>query len=355
MIIDRYITREVLKPFVTICTVLILVFGCYIATRYLEDAVHGQLPGTTVILLILLRIAIALEVLLPTTLFLSVVIALGRLYRDSEMTAMFACGISMARVIKSVFWVSVITALIVGCFSLVIRPWAWSQFFDLKARAKANFDMSRMKSGTFYEIENGERVIFADVVDNHGNRARQVFIQTQRNGKLQLIRAEQATQHPDPATGKPVLVFRNGFQYDFSPSDKAVRILQFENSIMPLVSQDKIQAEYKIKAATTAQLGRSDRPEEIAEYQWRFTNPLSTVLLALLGVPLSRNLPRQGKYAKIPAAMILFAVYYYLSAVMKKWVGQGVVPTLPGIWSVQILLMVMLLVFWWRSLWVGDR
>ena len=124
MIIDRYITREIVKPLVTICTVLIFIFGCYIATRYLEDAVHGQLPGTTVILLILLRIAIALEVLLPTTLFLSVVVALGRLYSDSEMTAMFACGISMARVVKSVFMVSVITALMVGCFSLVIRPWA---------------------------------------------------------------------------------------------------------------------------------------------------------------------------------------------------------------------------------------
>lgn len=355
MIIDRYITREILKPLVTICTVLIFIFGCYIATRYLEDAVQGQLPGTTVILLILLRITIALEVLLPTTLFLSVVVALGRLYRDSEMTALFACGISMARVVKPVFWVSVITALIVGCFSLVIRPWAWSQFFELKARAKANFDVSRMKGGTFYEIENGERVIFADVVENQANRARQVFIQTQRNGKLQIIRAGQATQYTDPATGNPILVFRDGFQYDFSPSDKGVRILEFENSILPLVPKDPVQAEYKIKAATTPQLGRSARLEEIAEFQWRLANPLSTVLLALLGIPLSRNFPRQGKYAKIPAAIIIFAVYYYLSAFMKKWVGQGVVATLPGIWSVQILLVLLLLAFWWRSPWANGR
>jgi len=150
-------------------------------------------------------------------------------------------------------------------------------------------------------------------------------------------------------------VFRNGFQYDFFSSDNEVRILQFENSIIPLASKDDIRTEYKIKAAPTGQLGRSGRLEEIAEYQWRFTNPLSTVLLALLAVPLSRNFPRQGKYAKIPAAMIIFAGYYYLSAFMKKWVGQGLVATLPGIWSVQILLGLLLLAFWWRSPQGGGR
>ena len=78
MIIDRYIIREIIKPTVTICVILIFIFGCYTATRYLADAVSGQLPGTTVVLFILLKIAIALEVLLPTTLYLSVVIRHSR-------------------------------------------------------------------------------------------------------------------------------------------------------------------------------------------------------------------------------------------------------------------------------------
>ncbi len=89
MIIDRYIMREIIKPTVAVCSILVFIFGCYMATHFLVDALSGQLPGTTVIILILLRIAIALEVLLPTTLYLCVVVALGRLYKDSEMTALF--------------------------------------------------------------------------------------------------------------------------------------------------------------------------------------------------------------------------------------------------------------------------
>jgi lipopolysaccharide export system permease protein len=296
-------------------------------------------------------------------LFLSVVIALGRLYRDTEITALSACGIRMARLIQPVFWVSVVIALTVACFSLFIRPWAWGQFFDLKARAKANFDMSRMKSGIFYEIENGERVIFADRVDDWAHRARAVFIHTRRNGQLQIIRADKATQFKDPATGNTLLVFHDGFQYDFTAVDQEVTILRFEQAIMALEPKEAIQEAYRIKAAPTGRLIRSDRLEEIAEYQWRITTPLSTVLLALLGATLGRVDPRQGKYAKIPAALMVFAVYYHLSAVMKKWVGQGVVAAMPGMWSVQILLTVLLLVCWLRPAlsdgswkhWTGAR
>jgi len=115
LIIDRYISREIIKPTLTICVVLIFIFGCYTASRYLAEAFSGQLPGTTVLLFILLRIAIALEVLLPTTLYLSVVIALGRMYKDSEMTALSACGVSKSRVLRPVFFVFLVIAVIVGC------------------------------------------------------------------------------------------------------------------------------------------------------------------------------------------------------------------------------------------------
>jgi lipopolysaccharide export system permease protein len=340
--------REIFKPAVTICTVLMFIFGCYIAARYLEDAVQGQLPGSAVILLILLRITIALEVLLPTTLYLSVVIALGRLYRDAEMVAMFACGISMARVLKSVFFVSIIAGVIVACFSLYIRPWAWGQFFGLKARAKANFDMTRMKGGNFYEIENGKRVIFADNVDNQKNRAKSVFIQTKRDDTLQIIYSKQARQYTDDNTGKPILVFQDGYLYEFSQFGKDERILKFENLAMHLEPEEVMQPEYKVKAASTEYLVHSNNREEIAELHWRLAAPVSTILLALLGVPLSRSSPRQGKYSKVTMAILIFAVYYNLSAMAKKWVGQGVVDTIPGIWWVQMLLAGLLLVLLWR-------
>lgn len=347
--------REIIKPTITTCTVLVFIFGCYISTRYGEDAVHGLLPGSSVLQMILLRIVIALEVLLPTTLYLSVVIALGRFYRDAEITAMFACGISITKVIKSVLLVSIISGLIVACLSLFIRPWAWNQFFRIKTQAAANFDMTRMQGGNFYETGDGERVIFADKVDHQRNRAEHVFIQTKREDTLQIIYADQASQFEDEATGKPILVFQDGHMYEFSSPGESGLILEFGNSAMHLVPDNDIKHEYKVKAAATRALLHSDNLEEIAELQWRLTAPLSTVLLALLGIPLSRSSPRRGKYVKAPVAILIFAVYYNFSALTKKWVSQGVIESVPGIWWGQLLLAALIAILLWQPIFSLSR
>lgn len=347
LIIDRYIMREIVKPTVTICVVLIFIFGCYTATRYLADAVSGQLPGTTVFFFILLKIAIALEVLLPTTLYLSVVIAFGRMYKDSEMTALSACGVSKTRVLRPVFLVSLMIAVIVSCLSLYIRPWAYSQFFLLRTQAEANFDLTRMKGGTFYEIEDGARVIFAERVDQQKDRAKRVFIRTERDDNLQVIYADKASQYLEPSTGKQIIVFTDGYLYEFTRRGEKSRIIQFEQSAMPLEPNEKIKPKYRIKAASTGSLAFSDNNEEIAELQWRLSTPLATILLALIGVPLSRSSPRRGKYAKVMTAVVIFALYYNLSAIIKKWVERGVLDTLPGIWWVQLLLAGLLLLLLW--------
>jgi lipopolysaccharide export system permease protein len=280
LIIDRYIIREIVKPTVAICTALIFIYGCFIGTRYLADAVSGQIPGSIVIILILLRISISLEVLLPTTLYLSVIIAMGRLYKDSEMTALSACGVSTSRVMRPVFFTSLVIALIVSSLSLYIRPWAYSQFFRIKEQAKANFDLKRMKGGTFYEIDNGTRVIFADQVDQKQIQVRKVFIQTERDDRLQIIQAGQASQHTDSATGKQILVFTNGYLHEFSRFGKEGRVIQFEQSAMSLEPKENIDLKYKIKAASTGSLAHSDNNQEIAEFQWRVSTPLATILLA---------------------------------------------------------------------------
>jgi lipopolysaccharide export system permease protein len=238
--------------------------------------------------------------------------------------------------------------MIGACFSLVIRPWAWDQFFELKAEASVNFDMTRMKGGNFYEIDNGRRVIFADKVDGRKNLAERVFIQTRRERENQVIFAGKATQQTNRNTGRPVLEFSNGYFYEFSRFKDQGRIMQFGKTVMHLEPKDAARQDYKVKAAATEQLAHSDNLEEIAEFQWRLSAPLSTILLALLGAALARSSPRQGKYAKIPAAIVIFAVYYNLSAIAKKWVGQGVLGAMPGVWWVQILMAGLLMVFLWR-------
>ena len=352
MIIDRYIMREIIKPTVAVCSILVFIFGCYTATRFLVDALSGQLSGSTVVILILLKIAIALEVLLPTTLYLSVVVALGRMYKDSEMTALFACGVSMGRILRPVLYTAVVIAVVVASLSLLIRPWSYKLYYRIKAQAEANFDLTRMNDGTFYETKNGARVIYAEAVDQQQDEAERVFIRTERDDNLQVIFSRQANQTMDPGSGKQILVFTDGYLYEFSRTGEKGRVIQFEQSAMPLEPKENLRLKYRVKAASTTDLARSDDCEEIAEFQWRLSTPLAAVLLALIGVPLSRSTPRQGKYAKIATAVVIFAVYYNLSALTKKWVERGILDAIPGVWWVQLLLAGLLLVLLWQPIMV---
>ncbi|MBP1750531.1 MAG: lptF, partial [Deltaproteobacteria bacterium] len=142
---------------VSMLAVLVIIFAAYSTNRYLADATFGLMSINTIIFIILLKVLIALEVVLPTSLYLAVIVGLGRLYNDNEMTALFASGVSLRRVLAVVFVLSVPVALLGGSLSLAVRPWAYEQFFWLKAKAKAEFDVTRLKAGRFYKIGEGNR------------------------------------------------------------------------------------------------------------------------------------------------------------------------------------------------------
>jgi Predicted permeases len=103
LIINRYLIAEIIKPLASMLAVLVIIFAAYSTNRYLADATYGLMSINTIIFIILLKVLIALEVVLPTSLYLAVIVGLGRLYNDNEMTALFASGVSLRRVLTVVF------------------------------------------------------------------------------------------------------------------------------------------------------------------------------------------------------------------------------------------------------------
>ena len=325
-----------------------VIFASYRAAQYLAEAVAGLFGGKIVLYLVLLKIATAMEVLVPTTLFLSVVIALGRLYEDSEMTALFASGVGIGRVFKAVICLSVPLALLVACLSLYVRPWAFQQGYELTAMAKTALDIGKWKEGNFYKIPGMDRIIYADKIEREKKEAEGVFIESDEGDKVQVIYAKKVQQYDDYRNHKPLLLFQDGYVYEFARKGEEGHFMKFQQSTMSLDSGKTKPIEYKRKAASSWKLAVSSDLEDIAEFQWRLSTPISTLLLALLGIPLSRTAPRKGKYAKLVAAVLVLAVYYNTCALAKDWVEQGVVGPVVGIWWVVGLLALVVLILSFR-------
>ncbi|MCA9473178.1 MAG: LPS export ABC transporter permease LptF [Nitrospirales bacterium] len=352
MLLERYLTKEIAKPFFVICSLLVLMFVSFNWVRFLGRAVDAQLPTNMIFTLIMFKVIIALEVLLPVAMLLSIVLALGRLSMESEVTALSACGVSPLKIVKVVFGLALVLAGIVSALSLFIRPWAYQQSYDLEAKADTGFRISDLEAGRFYEREKngGSLVLFMQKIDQTAGIMKHVFVQTEKNGNIRILSAKEARERFDHGIGKIVPVLIDGYEYKLSRQAGIDRITEFQE--LTLYPDDPKPPYYTRKAASNSRLIASSSPKEIAEFQWRLSTGPSTLLLALLGIPLSRATPRQGKYAKIFVAIVAFAVYYNLGAMAKTWVEQGLVnPTFPGIWWVNGLLLVALgIAYWPKSL-----
>jgi lipopolysaccharide export system permease protein len=349
VILHRYIITEILKPAAAILAVLVIIFASYCAVTYLAQAVAGSLPPGTVGLLILLRIGMALEILLPTTFYLSVIIALGRLYKDSEMTALSACGVGLTGVLKPVFMLSLAVAVLAGCASLYIRPEAYEEIYRVQDQAQAQFDISRLEAEHFLEVQRGKYVFFAEDVGPKHQGAQNVFIRVVEGANRQVIQARRMIQSEAERNDQRLLHFREGMFYEFPVSGEGGKITRFDQADYPMPTENAASARYRRKAASTEQLIGSPRLEDIAELQWRLSTPLSTILLAVIGVPLSKSNPRRGKYAKLGVGIIIFAFYYQMFVIAKTWVEKSLVPPMIGIWWVPLLLAVLAVLLLWRT------
>ena len=356
LIIDRYITREVLKPMLTISAVLIVIFVGYSSGRYLSYAVDGLLQVETLTSFIFIKMVIALEVLLPIALYLSIVLGLGRLESQSEITALRACGIGNARVMRVVLGISFLLALLVACFSLLGRPLAYEKSYWIKAEAEAELELDKLESGNFYDSEQRERTIFVEDVDQQSGRMAQIFIRGERRGIIHIIYARSGEQQINDETGGRLLILSDVHVYFLGrrgANDKGVG--RFKQMKLRLRNAEPISLGYKRKAAPTAELLKSDVPLDIAEFQWRLSTPVSTVLLGALAVILTRAAPRSSRYVKTIGALLIYAVYYNLTAIAKTWVETSVVGEFPGIWWVQLALALLIATLLLFPRWVFRR
>ncbi len=346
MILTNYLRRQVLKPFLATSLVLVGIFVAFMAARYLAQAAEGKIPAQVIGRLIFLRVLIAQEVLLPTTLYFSVLLALGRLYREAEIVAMFAAGFSFKRVCWSVLSLALLLSLLTGLFSLKVRPWAWGEFYRLKALSQRAFDLSRLRAGVFYELPE-DRVFLAEKIDREKALAEGVFLYEHPSSGPKVIRAQKARQEIKPQG--IFLLFDHGYQYEFDQKKALFLLSEFE-TLRIFVAPLEVSEKTKVKAWPTSLLWPPRGPQEMAEWQWRLSAPLSTLLLAFLALNLSPVKPREGYLKRFPLAVLFFALFFYSGAILKKMLAKGLFPPWPGVFTAHLGLFFLALVsyFWTR-------
>ena len=350
MIISRYLLREILLALFAVTGVLYVIYVSNRLIRFFSDSESGGLPTAVIPQLLALKSLSNLMMLLPLAFFIAVLIALGRLYKDNEMMALAACGVGVGRLRRTILWLAFSFAGVVAALSLYAGPLAEELSYQIQDRVKADVDVTSIAAGRFRELHSGQMIFYVESMSSDRQTMQNVFVKTQRNGILNVITAARGRQQVDPRSGDTYLILEDGYRYEGQPGDAQFKIMHFATHGILLEEQQITPTARKVVASSTPALwGKAGRYDK-AELQWRIAMPLATILLAALAVPLSRSGPRrQGRFAKLFSAVVIYAIYMNFLAVARSWVEHGVIPAAWGLWWVHGALVAVIVVLMVRQ------
>ncbi|MCV6636287.1 LPS export ABC transporter permease LptF [Candidatus Albibeggiatoa sp. nov. NOAA] len=352
MVITRYLFREIVSILFALSVLLILIYMSHRFMFYLVQAATGLIPAEFILKLLGMKLLSDVMIILPLSFFLAILLALGRLYKDNEITAMAACGMPVPS--KTILLLGVLFSLVIASLSLFLAPWAEGQIDKLKREAYSVAELQTISEGQFKEYQNGKGIFYVQSINPETNWMQNVFIQVNLPHKQVIMVAHQAYQ--EIKEGDLLLILKQGYRYENTYGLLDYVITEFEQHTIqvPTLHTQQNHGENH-KAIPTLDLWQREGLAYQAELQWRIALPISVILLAILAVPISRTTPRQGQYAKIFSGILIYLIYQNLLNVGEKWIEKGDVPLWLGIWWVHGLVLVVIFILayipvlklWW--------
>jgi lipopolysaccharide export system permease protein len=340
--LHRYILREVVKSWLGVTLVLLAILLTNQVARVLSRAADDQYPRGVVLELIGLTSLQNVAVLLPIGLLLGVVLAFGRLYHDSEMAAAQACGVGPARIYSPVVVLAVVVTAFLAWLTLGLAPRAAERAFELRTEALRAGQFSPVAPGQFRTFGGGGVVVYAQGTNARGELER-VFLKRAREDVIEVALAQRA-RHETSADGLThTITLYDGSRYEGVPGSTRFRIVRFAEQVVPVRLPELASAPLRLEATRTSALRASSDPEARAELHWRIALPVMAIALTVLAVPMSRLRPRQGRYARVWVAILVYFLYSNLVSVGQVWIARGVLPEWLGLWWVHVLVIALAL------------
>jgi len=317
--------------------------------RLLGDAVSGRLAVDGVLALLGFSAMNYLPVLLSISLFISILLALSRCYRDSEMVVWLCSGVGLTRWIRPVMWYALPVVMLIALLSLVLSPWALQKADEFKNKLESRDDVAAATPGTFRESKQADRVYFIENVDAGSSRVGSIFVRSEQNGKLGTMVARQGLQETLP-NGDRFLVLLNGTRYEGMPGQRDYNIVEFERYAIRIDSVPVKQAQPWARTMSTFELWQNPTLWNISELEWRMGLPISAAILALLAIPLSYVNPRAGRSLNLILAIVLYMFYSNMISVTNAWVGQGKLSPGIGLWGIHAVMLAITLLMFYRRM-----
>ena len=354
MILRRYMTQQVAaNTAIVLLFLMALMLGGRLI-RYFGIAAEGRLDVGLLFAIIGYNIPTFLELILPLSFFIALMLVLGRMYVDQEMSVLFASGISRGRLTR--LMIPLITGLFVFQMgiSLWAKPWGLSNSKQIWQTQSLGSLLDLVRPKTF--ISSGNYHLYVDEFDKEKRELKNLYVvqqQTDKSGKIAkndvIITATRAYQVPSKDTDSSMqLDLFQGRRYELGTNQANYNQASFEKYRITLEkpASEKI-TETNVETQTTAKLlAHTQKPEVKAELGYRFTMPWLIIIAAMLATPLAQVRPRQGRWLRLLPSVLIFASCAISIISLRTAIGKERISEYAYIWLILGFIAFALLLNW---------
>ena len=349
MLFDSTVRRELSRGFGATLVVILTIMLTMLLIRTIGQAASGAVAPQDVVLLLGYVALGQLPTMLSLSMFVAIVVALGRMYRDSEMAIWFASGVSLARFVRPVLRTCWPVLVVIAALALFAWPWGNRNSLELRDRYQHRSDLARVTPGVFQTSADGHRVFFVERESADGINARNVFI---------LSREELSESVTSARAGRLEIEGDQRFLVLERGQRSEVELKRGERTLSSFEGYRVLAGERAAgggearppKTVDTIELIRQPHARHLGELTWRLGLVLAAANLLLLGIGLSAANPRRASNWNLLFALLAFVVYYNFVSLSQAWVGSGRLgmgAALVGVHGSAFALALALL--WWRD------
>jgi lipopolysaccharide export system permease protein len=352
-IISRYLLKNLIVFLVAIFFIIgLIVFGNQFVLTVQESVEYG-IPFQELMPIIGFNMLRDIPIIFSLSLFLAIIITISQMYKNSEAVVMNSVGIGDKSFFYYIQPIVIFSFIMVFILTMYTVPWAKQQKSYAEDETVNASEFSFITEGRFESFKNGEIVFYASessVIDSSNDqKMEEVFIYVSRKDSPVIVLASKATKYTDSSTQSIYLRLNDGVRYEGLPGDLNVNILDFDQYDLEIVSgeiQKSLTNFPKIEEKASTDLLSSGTLLANAEIQWRLAQPISILILSIIGVLLGKTSPRTGKGINLLIGVVIFMLYNNGLLIAKTSIENGELSPFIGLWSIHIIVILFLLIFY---------
>ena len=351
--IAKYIRRNLVTLFFAIIFIIgLVVFGNQFVMM-VQESVERGIPLQEVMPLVSFNMIRDVSLILSLSLFLAIILTISQLYKNSEAVVMNSLGLSDKHFIVFIQPLVLLSFVIIFFLTIYAVPWAKQQKNIMEEETKNASEFSFITEGKFEVFKQGKIVFYAseskslDTIE--GQNMEEIFIYAFVNEKPVIVLASEAKKYIDSESESTYLRLKDGVRYQGIPGNENINILNFDLYDLEIVSgelQKSIVIYTKIEGKSTLDLVKEGGRYANAELQWRLSQPITVLILSVIGVFLGKTSSRGGKGVNLLIGVIVFMLYYNGLLVAKSAIELGQMDPIIGLWGVHLLMVLLLLLLY---------